>query len=170
MRIYLIGYMSSGKSTLGKALATKLKYKFLDIDHAFEEKYKITINDFFERYGEDKFRELEHKLLISSFENDDIVVSTGGGTPCFFDNMELINANATSVYLKLHYKSVISRLKSTKKKRPLVKDKSNEEFEQYIEQHLESREIYYSKAHFTIKTENLTASDLFLFIKENLHL
>lgn len=167
MRIFLIGYMSSGKSTLGKVLAKRLNLKFIDIDESFEEKYKITINDFFIKFGEPKFRELEQQLLISILNIENAVISTGGGTPCYYDNLDLINENGVSIYLKLHYKSIVARLKNTKKQRPLVKDLNDKEFENYIEENLAKREEYYSKAHHTIKSENLTINELLKYIEEN---
>ncbi len=129
MKIYLIGYMSSGKSTLGKTLANRLQLKFIDTDEAFETKYQISINDFFIKFGEEKFRELEHQLLSSLAKIEDAVISTGGGTPCYYNNIDIINENGISIYLKLHPKSIISRLKASKKQRPLVNDMDNETFE-----------------------------------------
>lgn len=168
MKIYLIGYMSSGKSTLGKTLANRLQLKFIDIDEAFEAKYHISINDFFVKFGEEKFRELEHQLLISFANIEDTVISTGGGTPCYYNNIDIINENGISIYLKLHPKSIISRLKASKKQRPLIKDMENQTFEDYIENHLNSREIFYNKAQHIIKSENLTINELMLFVKDNI--
>jgi len=168
MKIYLIGYMSSGKSTLGKTLANRLQLKFIDIDEAFEAKYQISINDFFIKFGEEKFRELEHQLLSSLAKIEDAVISTGGGTPCYYNNIDIINENGISIYLKLHPKSIISRLKASKKQRPLVNDMDNETFEEYIENHLNTREIFYNKAQFIIKSENLTINELMQFVNDNI--
>jgi len=168
MRIFLIGYMSSGKSTLGKIMAHQLNYKFIDIDKVFEEKYQISINNFFVKFGESKFRELEHQLLLSFLKENNAVISTGGGTPCYFNNIDIINNNGISIYLKLHHKSIISRLKTSKKQRPLVKDLYDQEFEEYIEENLKIREVFYNKAQLTIKSENLTANELIKFLKENI--
>ena len=168
MKIYLIGYMSSGKSTLGRTLANRLQHKFIDIDEAFETKYKISINDFFVKFGEEKFRELEHQLLLSFANLEDTIISTGGGTPCYYNNIDIINKNGISIYLKLHPKSIISRLKASKKQRPLIKDMDNQTFEDYIEKHLISREIFYNKAQYIIKSENLTINELMKFVNENI--
>ena len=90
MRIYLIGYMASGKSNLGQILAEKLDYSFVDLDYLFEERFRISVFDFFEKYDEDGFRKIEKSLLQETTGWDDVVVATGGGTPCFFDNMRVI--------------------------------------------------------------------------------
>ena len=90
MRIYLIGYMASGKSNLGQLLAEKLGYSFIDLDYLFEERFRISVLDFFEKYDEDGFRKIERSILHETLEQDDVVISTGGGTPCFFDNMHFI--------------------------------------------------------------------------------
>ena len=168
MKIYLIGYMTSGKSTLGKTLANRLQLKFIDIDEVFEAKYQISINDFFLKFGEEKFRELEHQLLLSFTKIEDSVISTGGGTPCYYNNIDIINKNGISIYLKLHHKSIISRLKASKNQRPLVNDLDNETFEDYIEKHLNTRELFYNKAKYIIKSENLTINELMQFVKDNI--
>ena len=131
-------------------------------------KFKISINDFFSKFGEDKFREIEHQLLLDVINTDNTIISTGGGTPCFYYNIDIINANGISIYLKLNYKSIISRLKQSKKQRPLVKDLNDKEFDEYIEQNLKLREEFYNKAHYIIKSENLTANELIEFIKANI--
>jgi len=160
MLIYLIGFMGSGKTTVGKKLASKLNFDFVDLDLYLEEKYKITIPDIFDRFDEDVFRKIEHETLLDTKSFQNTVISTGGGTPCFYNNMEIINTNGTSVYLKLHPKSIQRRLLESKKKRPLVMNKTEDEIFDFIELKLEEREHYYKQANFTIKAENLEISEL----------
>jgi shikimate kinase len=93
--------MGAGKTTVGKKLARKLGYTFYDIDKAFEHKYKTSVDLFFRKYGEEVFRQLEHELLVSTFTFNNTVISTGGGTPCFNNGMELINQHGVSLYIKL---------------------------------------------------------------------
>ena len=107
--------MCCGKTTIGKKIANKIGYGFVDMDVLFEEKYKITISAFFEKYGQDAFRILEQKLLHTTASMDNMVIATGGGTPCFGDNMEWINANGLSIYLKTNEGFIVDRLKKAKK-------------------------------------------------------
>lgn len=160
MLIYLIGFMGSGKTTVGKKLATQLDLDFIDLDLFIEEKYKISIPDIFDRFDESVFRKIEHETLMETKSFQNTVISTGGGTPCFYNNMDIINANGTSVYLKLHPKSIQKRLLESKKKRPLVMNKGEDELFNFIQLKLEEREQYYEQAKYTIKAENLEIADL----------
>ncbi|MDD4529574.1 MAG: shikimate kinase, partial [Bacteroidales bacterium] len=139
MRIFLVGFMFSGKSTVGKLLAKSMGYEHIDTDHMFESLYNISINDFFEKYGQDLFRELEHKLLLTLIEKDNIVISTGGGLPCFHNNMELIKQNGISIHINMSFKSIIHRQKKSKKNRPLLRNKSQEEIEIFLQDLLAKR-------------------------------
>lgn len=156
--------MGSGKSTVGKKLAAKLNLNFVDLDDLIENKYKISIPQLFQKYNEEAFRVIERECLFSTFENESTVISAGGGTPCFFDNMDQINNIGISVYLKLHPKSLCNRLVNARKKRPLLNDKSSEEILHYIENHLKLREPFYEKASITVKGENIDVEDLILQI------
>lgn len=160
MLIYLIGFMGSGKTTVGKKLATQLNYNIIDLDDQIEEKYRITIPDIFNRFDENAFRKIEHDVLLETINLKNTVISTGGGTPCFFNNMEIINKNGTSVYLKLHPKSIHKRLLESKRRRPLIEDKTEEEQFNFIVSKLAERENFYQTAHHTIKAENLNLSEL----------
>ena len=135
MRIYLIGYMASGKSRMGQELSALTGYPFIDTDELIERKYRISILDFFERYNEDSFRKIEKDLLPETLNYDDAIIATGGGTPCFFDNMDFIKRNGISVYLKMSPESLVDRLSGIRKKRPLLKDKTKQEL-QSSERHL----------------------------------
>ncbi len=146
MRIYLIGYMASGKSTISGKLARALGYSRVDLDEMFEERYKITVSDFFYKYGQQNFRQLESQLLKETISLNNAVISCGGGTPCFYDNMYWMNHNGITVYLKLPAETLLSRLQQSRKKRPLIAGKSTEELPGFIKEQLRQRNIYYSQA------------------------
>lgn len=149
-RIYLVGFMGAGKTTFGKMLASKLGFDFVDTDQLFEKKYKTTVDLFFKKYGEELFRKLEREILHLTFDMDKVVVATGGGTPCFYDNMEQIKRNGLSLYLKMAPKVLYDRLVHAKKVRPLVAEKSDEELLDYIKHKLSEREIFYKKSDYII--------------------
>lgn len=160
MNIILIGFMSSGKSTLGRKLAYRLGMEFIDTDEAFESKYKIAIADFFERFGEVRFRELERVVLLESLQSENTVISTGGGTPCFFDNMNIIKKNGITIFLKLHPNSIFDRLIHSKKQRPLLKNLTHNELKLFINKQLSVREPFYILSEIIIKSENIKTNDL----------
>lgn len=145
-RIYLIGYMGSGKSTLGKVIAKRIGWNPVDMDSYIENRYHKTVNQIFASEGEDGFRRKEKVVLeeLSSFE--EIVISCGGGTPCFFNNMELMNNTGITVYIQLPPKILADRLRKSRENRPLVKDKSDAELEDYISAQMAQREGFYKKA------------------------
>jgi len=167
MRIYLIGYMGSGKSSAGKSLANKLSYKFFDIDNIFETKFHISIVDFYEKYGEPLFRKLENQILKDTLKLEDSVIATGGGTPCNNKNIELINSNGISFYLKLSAKSLTSRLLDSKKKRPIIMNTSEDKLYEKIVKQLDERESFYLKAHYIIKGENLDLNKIVELVKKH---
>ncbi|MDP4184433.1 MAG: shikimate kinase [Bacteroidota bacterium] len=158
--IYLIGYMGSGKTTLGRKLANRLGYSFIDLDKFIEEKYFRSIPQIFEEEGECGFREKEHKALeeIASFSN--VVVATGGGAPCFYNNIEIMNQNGATLFIDVDAGMLASRLKHSKGERPLVKDKSPDELLEFICQALEQRRPYYEQALYCVRGGNLTVDDL----------
>jgi shikimate kinase len=160
MLIYLMGYMGSGKTSVGKKLARKLQYDFVDLDRMIEEQAQQSISGIFEAKGEEGFRVLERAQLLRSFEFRDTVVALGGGTPCFFDNLEQINQHGISVYLKLSATSLAHRLKDSKTKRPLLDGLSEGELFEYIQQQLGEREKYYNRAHLIAKGEDLRIEQL----------
>lgn len=154
-RIFLIGYMGVGKTTLGKELAEKLGYQFIDLDHFIQSRYQKTISEIFAESGEDKFREIESRLLkeVSEFENT--IISTGGGTPCFFNNIELMKREGIVIYLKTVPDVLVKRLYVGKEKRPLIKDKTEEELLSFIIEGIQKREPFYKQAHITFETDGL---------------
>lgn len=146
MRIYLIGYMGSGKSTVGTGLAKALNLDFIDLDHYIESRNHRTIPDIFARDGEAEFRRLEQKALheVSEFEN--IVIATGGGAPCFFDNMEVIKRTGKSLYLNGSPRILADRLMHSKTERPLIKGKTEPELVAFIAETLAKRSEWYTQA------------------------
>ncbi len=145
-RIYLVGFMGVGKSTIGKKLARRLNFEFIDLDEIFEEKYKISIDSFFRKYDEELFRKMEHDLLLSTFDKTNTVISTGGGTPCYYDAMNKINRQGFSIYVKMLPSAIAYRLSQAKRKRPLIGNMKNEELSNFITKSLKKREPVYQKA------------------------
>ncbi len=165
MNIYLVGYMGVGKSTVGKQLARMLGFEFIDLDRHFEEIYRISIIDFFQKYDENAFRVIERKLLIDTFSLKDHVVSTGGGTACYDNNMQLIKQNGLSVYIRMHPNSLFIRLKNAKRPRPRIAGLNAEDLKKEILSDLERRECFYEVADFNIKGENMDVLELAKQIK-----
>lgn len=160
MRIYLIGFMGSGKSNIGKKLAARLGYSFLDLDNLIENEQKLTIAEIFSEKGEEAFRTMERCALHQTFEMKDVVVSTGGGAPVFFDNMEQMNEKGLCIYLKATPDVLISRLVSNQHQRPLIAKLSQEDLQVYIEEQLEKRSLYYEKAILHTEARDLTPTIL----------
>lgn len=160
MKIFLIGFMGCGKSTLGKKLATKLSYEFLDLDHQIELETGGTVGSYFAEHGEAAFRELESKTLKTFDYPANCVVATGGGVPCFFDNMEWINKNGVSVYIEMPPIALAKRLEGGKDKRPLIKDMNEDQLIDFISGKLEERGPFYEKATLKISGISLTADAL----------
>ena len=158
--IILVGFPGSGKSTVGKRLASRLSLPFYDTDVYFTQKYHISISDFFSTYGEKFFRICENSVLKELLALPPCVISTGGGLPCYFEAMELMNETAFTIYLKLSPKSLFNRLYYSKKERPLVKNMTQEVLSRYVEQTLQQRDIFYSKAKLCIKGEDMKLDDL----------
>ena len=149
-RIILIGYMGAGKTTVGKALSQSLGLPFYDLDWYIEERHRRTIAQIFAEKGEKGFRDIERNILHEVAEFEDVVISCGGGTPCFFDNMKYMNRQAQTVYLKASPDILFRHLKMGKVERPLLKDKTEDEMKQYIRDSLSTREPFYSQARYTL--------------------
>ena len=165
--IFLIGYMGSGKTTLGKKLANKLDLPFIDTDEEIVKQIGMSITEYFGEHGEAAFRELEREQL-HKFADSYAVISTGGGAPCFFDNMDWIKANGYAVYLQMSPKALFDRLSQSKlHKRPILIGKSPEELRVFIEEKLTEREPYYSQAHLTIDQLNTTVEALVTLINQH---
>lgn len=168
MKIFLIGFMGSGKSTLGKQLARKLDFKYIDQDEYIEQKTGISVSNYFSQYGEPAFRKMEHESLKELLSKDNVVISTGGGAPCFYNNIDLMNENGIAIYLKLKPEILKSRLKHAQTERPLIKGKTEEELLEFIKTKLLEREPFYMKARHIIESIDLKSEDLFQLIRFHL--
>lgn len=155
--IFLVGFMGCGKTTLGKKLANRLGFEFMDLDHALEAKEGMTIAEYFSQYGEVKFREEESNLLKQMDYPKNAIVSTGGGLPCFFDNMDWMNSHGRTFYVKLSPKALAERLDKGKTTRPVLQGKTGDELVAFIEEKLSEREPFYSKATFIVNGIDLTS-------------
>ena len=165
MRIYLIGYMGCGKSTMGRALAAALNLSFIDLDTFLEEKYFRTIPQIFAEEGEAGFRKKEQKVLHEVAAFDDIVVATGGGAPCFFDNMEVMNNSGYCIFLDVDTASLVKRLVNARIERPIIKGKSAEELHHFIEEMMQKRRPFYEKAHYIIKGNEIKPEQVLSLIE-----
>jgi len=168
MKVYLLGYMGAGKSTYGYKLAKNLNIDFIDLDNYIENKYKFTISSFFKVLGEEAFRIIEHFCLKEISDTDNFIVATGGGTPCFFNNMEIIKKSGFSIYLRLTDKQLLNRLINAKKKRPLIKNKTNEELLSFISKTLYTREKFYLQSDAVIDAIDLKTSDLINIVENKI--
>ncbi|MDD2526467.1 MAG: shikimate kinase [Lentimicrobiaceae bacterium] len=164
--VFIVGYMGSGKSTVGKKIAAKLGYKFVDMDKLIVDLAGKSIPEIFKGKGEDAFRDLERSVLISLCSRSNTVISTGGGTPCFFDNMKLMNSSGITVFLNMQIHSLADRLKKSKQERPLLPAMPADELEQYIGYHLSERISYYNQARLVVKGENADIDHLVKSIRD----
>ncbi len=158
-RIMLIGYMGAGKTTVGRALAQELKLPFYDLDWYIETRMHRTVKEIFDEHGEEGFRRIERNMLHEVAEFENVVVSCGGGTPCFYDNMEYMNAQGDTVYLKATPEVLYSHLQMGRSVRPLLIGKSPEEVRTFITAQLAQREQHYLKARHTLDVSLLDNYD-----------
>jgi len=155
MRIFLIGFMGSGKTTLGKELSKDLNLKFIDLDRYIEYKIGMTITDIFNNKGENKFRRIEKESLLEVSQEKNVVIATGGGTPCFYNNMQKILDCGISIYLKIEIEDLLKRFKKNRKGRPLIQNKSINEIATYIKNKLPERDNFYKKSNYTIDAKDI---------------
>ncbi len=166
MRIYLIGYMGCGKSTLGRRLAKHAGLQFIDMDHYIEKRNYKTIPQIFTEEGESEFRKKERKALEELSEFSNVVIATGGGAPCFFDNVDLMNRTGKTIYLNVDPKILADRLVKSKTERPLIKGKSKEELVQFIDETLKKRNEFYAKAHYRITQPDVNLDEVLKMIQQ----
>lgn len=156
MKIFLIGFMGSGKTTGGKRLANALNVPFFDLDHQIAAETGMSIPAYFAEHGEPAFRALEKDVLQNFGYPADCVISTGGGTPCYFDNMDWMNASGVTVFIDMSPLALAKRLEQGKHKRPLLKDLDADGMVQFITEKLNDRLAFYKKAQVIINGVNLT--------------
>ena len=160
MRIYLIGYSYSGKTTMGRQLADLMGYDYYDTDKAIEVKYKLTIPLFFQRYGEPAFRIIESQILRGTEHLDDVVVATGGGTACNPENIQFILEHGTAIHMQMSVDDIMERLRHAHKSRPSLVGKSSDEQRHFIEKQLQERLPFYEQAPLSIPALHATAEQL----------
>ena len=148
IRIILIGYMGAGKTTVGKELAKRLGVTFYDLDWYIETRMHKRVPDIFAESGEEGFRDIERRMLHEVAEFENVVISCGGGTPCFFDNMEYMNQQGDVVYLNATPEVLFRHLKMGKGIRPLLLGKNDDELQAFIREQLANREQFYSQARY----------------------
>lgn len=153
--IFLVGFMGSGKSHWGKIWAAAHNIDFVDLDEAVEKTAGTTVASMFENMGEDYFRMLEAKKLRNLPPNKSCIVACGGGTPCFFDNMQWMNEHGITIFLSATSQEILSRVLEEKEKRPLIKKLNESELLFFIEQKLKERDGFYTQANHTLATADL---------------
>ena len=160
-RIFLIGYMGAGKTTLGKVLARRLNLSYVDTDNYIEKRYHKKISEIFATEGEGRFRDIEHRILLEVSEFEDVVVSTGGGLPCFNDNMSTMNNCGITIYLETSEQELAARLQVSKNVRPVLKNRSGSELVDFIKENLDKRRPFYERAKIRFNAEQMyTESDV----------
>ena len=168
--IFLIGYMGAGKSVIGKSLSNKINYEFYDLDDYIEMKEGKKVSDIFDQENEVYFRKIENKYLHQlSSKKEKKIISTGGGTPCFENNLDIImnSTNSLSIYLKANVNTLVERLKNSITKRPLILHlNDDQELRDFITKHLFERSFYYEKSDIKIKTDDLELNDIVKLISE----
>jgi shikimate kinase len=165
MRIFLIGFMGCGKSTMGRLLASMLNLTFIDLDTYLEAKYFKTVPQIFAEEGEDEFRRKEHRVLEEVALFDDVIVATGGGAPCFFNNMEVMNQAGYCIFLDVEVDTLVGRLVHSKTERPLIKGKSLDELKAFIESLMQKRRPFYEKARYILKGNEIVPGDIVELVK-----
>lgn len=160
-RIFLVGYMGAGKTTVGKDLADRAGLTFIDLDYYIEGRYCKSVSQIFAEKGEEAFRDIERRMLHEVAEFEDVLISTGGGAPCFFDNIEFMNRCGTTVYLKVSVEELAKRLEMCKHTRPILKGRSGVELREFIADSLEKRSPFYMQSAITFDAERmLTETDV----------
>jgi shikimate kinase len=166
--VYIIGFMGSGKSTAGKKLAASLEWTFIDLDRKIEEKAGKTIPQIFAQDGEDQFRQIETDVLKKVKGLTETIISTGGGTPCHGDNMDLMLETGLTIYLKMTPQQLTKRLLESTGERPLIKNIPDDQLFGFIEKKLSVREKWYARANIIIEGINLDINRLHSLIKADL--
>ena len=167
-RIFLTGYMGAGKTTVGRSLAAELGLSFIDLDLYIEGRFHKEIRQIFAEKGEEGFRDIERRMLHEVAEFEDVLISTGGGTPCFFDNAAFMNAQGTTIYLKVSVDELAARLETCKQTRPVLQNRSGEELKLFIAENLQAREPFYQQARVIFDAEQMTGPEDVYRITEQL--
>ena len=164
MLIYLIGYMGSGKTTLGQVLAKAMSLPWIDMDDEFVKRHDMSISQHFHQFGEPSFRNFEHQLLVEISTIKHAVVSTGGGNPCFHGNMDIMKQSGITVYLQTAPEVLLQRIELSESKRPLIAGIKDGNTLQRLTQHLQSRESYYASAQIKVDSSQTDIPSLITLI------
>jgi shikimate kinase len=167
-RIFLVGFMGAGKTTIGKKLASQMKLSFVDLDLFIENRYHQTISGIFAEKGEEIFRNMEQKALREVAEFEDVVIATGGGTPCFHQNMLFMNENGTTVYLKVSTDELIKRITLHQSTRPVLKGRSNSELRLFVEETIAKRSLFYELSQLIFNSDSSDISSLCARLKQEI--
>lgn len=154
-RIFIIGYMASGKTTLGRALARRLGCEFVDLDFCIEQRHRMKVSEIFRLKGEEAFRRMESAMLREVGEFENVVIACGGGTPCFPGNMDYMNARGLTLCLHAPTQCLVRRILRAEGKRPLAEGQTPETLPDFIERHIAEREPFYSQARFSLDGSEL---------------
>lgn len=160
MLIFIIGYMGSGKTALGRKLAGKLNYRFLDMDEMIEISSGYSIAHYFEKFGETSFRLKESELLFSHLDERNCVIATGGGTPCFGDNMALMNSHGITVFIDTGFETILERFSGKIMQRPLLSQIPHDQLPEFIREHMNARRFFYNQAKISIRGEEPDLEEL----------
>ncbi len=161
MIISLLGYMGSGKSHVSKNLSKKLNFPLVDLDQKISEEHQQSISEIFQSKGEIYFRKEEKRILDSVLDTENnIILSLGGGTPVYYDNMDIINKKSKSIFLRASVRTLTERVLLQKNSRPLINKLEDNDIPEFIAKHLFERNPYYSKAHFSVDTDAKTAGEI----------
>lgn len=166
MNIFIIGFMGSGKTHWGRIWSAKEKLSFFDLDSEVENAFKMSVGAIFEEKGEEKFRELERYHLRKFASKKNFILATGGGTPCFDENLEWMKLHGKVFYLKAEPEFILEKVLNEVEKRPLLKNVNSSELLFFIQKKLAEREPEYSKANVILKAEELTENSLSPYINE----
>ena len=161
MRLFIIGYKSSGKTTIGKKLAQRMNMEFIDLDHAIEKREQKSVP----QLGDTEFRKLEWEVLKEIVKKDNIIVSTGGGAPCHCNNMNLMEKYGDVMYIHLDNDTLVSRLKHATKDRPIVLNKNDEELREYVKDMRNRCEHHYTRAKYTVEGKDITVDKILEVLK-----
>ena len=174
IRVFLMGFMGAGKTTLGKALAKDLDVSFIDLDQYIERRYMKSVSQIFATSGEQGFREIESHMLREVGDFDDVIVSCGGSTPLIGDNMDYMLQHGQTVYLKCDNDTLLRRLKVARSQRPLIASKTDQELADFIESETKRREPGYLRAEYICPGDRLESrdqiSDTITYLKQLLDL
>lgn len=160
MLIFIIGYMASGKTTLGEQMARLLNYRFVDLDEMIEVASGYSIPGFFERFGEEQFRQKEREVLLTHLNDTDTIIATGGGTPCHADNMELMNRCGITIFLDTSLETILERLSRKISQRPLLSRVPKQQVPEFIRNHQQSRKIFYEQAKIKIRQDDYSLDEI----------